>query len=218
MNLTKALTKKFKKHPVTFYRDETEELWVTADELGQALGYADPRRSVLKVFQRNRDILEPFQGVVNLSTPGGVQQVRVFNEIGANIIAMKSTTRKAKEFVVWAAFIIREYRRGNLVDRRKQDKLPSAAFITELRRTVGQGQAALIISRLLGTQLPPIHVVETRLRDMGLGWENICEGLGYDRFDIRKMRVDVNMGRFERKEELAAAVGLRVSDIWGIEG
>ncbi|WP_027363995.1 BRO family protein [Desulfotruncus alcoholivorax] len=86
---------------------------VTANVLAKALGYAH-ERSVRILFNRNKDSFKEMErqcdyshkgginmtppydtGVVNLTTPGGEQQVRFFTKRGALKICMKSNQLKA---------------------------------------------------------------------------------------------------------------------------
>ena len=116
MNI-KTSVKKFNDQEVTFI-DKDNQIWVTAEELGKALGYSnDHRRRVMHIYSRHKDILDLHKGVLNLSTPGGMQEVTVFDEVGANLIAMKSTTKRAKAFQIWLAHVAKEFRHGNLVSK-----------------------------------------------------------------------------------------------------
>lgn len=64
------------------------EAWVTASNLGQALGYKDSK-AVQRIFTRNQDeFSDTMSGVVNLTTPFGKQAVRVFSLLGAHLVAM----------------------------------------------------------------------------------------------------------------------------------
>ena len=73
------------------------EAYITASDLGRCLGFANPRKGVLQIFERNRKELSRCQGVLKLKTPSGIQDVTVFNEKGCNLIAMFARTDKAKE-------------------------------------------------------------------------------------------------------------------------
>ena len=95
------------------------DLWVKTDDIGGCLGYSDGSRSVMKIYNRNREELDPHTCVVKLTTQGrdGVEQrrtVRVFNEEGVMIITMLSRQPKAAEFRAWAVKVLKAYRRGEL--------------------------------------------------------------------------------------------------------
>ena len=108
--LSKAIVKSFGDHPVEFYKDEKGDVWLTTEQIGTALGYNEPRKSVINIYNRHKKLLNDFSGVTKLVTPGGLQDVTVFNEIAVNFIALKAQTPKGDKFALWAARIIRDYR------------------------------------------------------------------------------------------------------------
>jgi len=77
--------------------------YIPAEDLGKILGFSEPRKSVLNIFARYREELEPHSGVINLVTPGGTQEARVFTEIGAYLVAMFARTPRAREVRLWLA-------------------------------------------------------------------------------------------------------------------
>lgn len=81
-------------------------IWLTANQIGDALQYADDK-AVQRIYSRNADeFSEQMTGVVNLTTPGGNQQTRVFSLRGAHLIAMFARTSVAKEFRRWLLDIL----------------------------------------------------------------------------------------------------------------
>lgn len=121
-----AFTREFKGLPISVIPHD-EDLWVTAEAIGTALEYPDPRKSVQKVFERNRDELLPHSCVVKLTTQGqdGPPQgraTRVFNEEGVMIITMLSRQQKAKEFRRWAVGVLKAFRRGGLAVTELRDR------------------------------------------------------------------------------------------------
>ncbi len=79
-----------------------------AQTLGEKIGFKNPRKSMAKLWERNQDELEPFQGVVKMATPGGMQEVRVFDEQGCYIVAMLAKTEQAKEFRKSLALLLKK--------------------------------------------------------------------------------------------------------------
>ena len=77
------------------YQDKGKEFWGTREQIGQMLGYSEPRDAIAKIHQRNRERLDRFSGVVNLSTPGGEQKVTVYNFKGLLEICRYSSQPKA---------------------------------------------------------------------------------------------------------------------------
>jgi hypothetical protein len=209
---TKKLVKYFGKKEVTII-EKDNQLWMTAEEIGKALGYSEPRIAVLKIFKRHRDILESFSGVTNLVTPGGKQDVTIFNESGCYIIAMKSNTRLAKDFVVWAAKIISAYRQGLLVKKETKPKLPSATFLREIRESTGETFAGIYLRDTIGIPLPPNVIVQNCIRTIGLADGYVAKMFEYD--SAARMYLEINTGKFAKKDALAAMLGLTVNQIWG---
>lgn len=159
MELIQAFEKEFNGLPTIFYRAESfptqpdafpthpdvfhiqdDLLWATGDEIGRALGFATPRESINKLWQRNRDFLEPFTTLMEAIVEDGSLEVkltpspddfdeistgkkrpirrrceiRFFNETGAHIIAVKANTPRAKEYILWLGKLASDYRKGLL--------------------------------------------------------------------------------------------------------
>jgi hypothetical protein len=203
-----AIVKQFNDQPVEFLTDE-KELFITAESLGTALGYKDPRVQVTRLFNRHRDLLEDFTAVVKLTTPGGVQEIRIFNETACNIIAMKANTPKAKEFIKWAAKIITDYRHGKL-----QKTLPSASLIKEMSKLLHPISLRIFLRDTMNVPLTPKEVLLYYLTLARVNIDTLVKSWGYK--NQAYFFIDVNAGTVKHKEELAAMVGLNVSDIWPV--
>lgn len=83
--------------------------WLTAEEVGRCLGYEpdNARKGILKIYERHGDeFLETDTGVVNLTTPGGSQAMRIFSETGCIKLGFFAATPRAKEFRSWAARVL----------------------------------------------------------------------------------------------------------------
>lgn len=84
--------------------ENRDMVWITAEDIGRCLNFTNPRKGVHKVYERRKDEIEPFSGVVKLTTPeGGIQETRVYTEQGAYLIAMFARTDRAKEVRRWLA-------------------------------------------------------------------------------------------------------------------
>jgi prophage antirepressor-like protein len=78
---------------------EDGRYWMTAKEIGKALGYNDPANSMNRLYSRHKDELEPYRSKVKLTDPLGIpQETSIFNTDGMWIIAMFANTPKAKKF------------------------------------------------------------------------------------------------------------------------
>lgn len=81
-----------------FYGDG-KDFWMTRDQIGAALEYSNPRDAIAKIHKRKKARLDKFSGVVRLSTPGGEQEVTVYNRKGIMEICRHSDQPKADAFM-----------------------------------------------------------------------------------------------------------------------
>lgn len=97
------------------YMEMAGQIWLTASEVGQALEYADDK-AIHRIFNRHADeFTSQMTGVVKVTTPGGMQDMRVFSLRGAHLIGMFARTPKAKEFRRWVLDVLdREVANGSV--------------------------------------------------------------------------------------------------------
>lgn len=103
-------------HNTTFsYMEMAGQTWLTAAEVGEALGYSDDK-AIHRLYRKHADeFTVNMTGVVKVTTPGGLQDSRVFSLRGAHLIGMFSRTTVAKEFRRWVLDILdREVAQGNV--------------------------------------------------------------------------------------------------------
>ena len=86
--------------------NQQNQIWLSTLEIGEALGYSRPD-SVTKIYERHQDEFTPcMTALIDMSTAGGIQKVRVFSLRGTHLIAMFSHTKVAKEFRRWVLDIL----------------------------------------------------------------------------------------------------------------
>lgn len=69
--------------------------------------FVNAKRAVQRIYQKHADeFTECMTGMINLTTPGGQQQARVFSLRGAHLIAMFARTTVAKEFRRWVLDVL----------------------------------------------------------------------------------------------------------------
>jgi hypothetical protein len=101
-------------------------LWLTRDELARCLGYADVD-GVAKLAARHASEVGTLKGVVKLTTPGGAQEVVIYEERAVYLLACLARTEKGAAFRAWVTQTCHEIRTKDkiLVDReaweRQQD-------------------------------------------------------------------------------------------------
>ena len=85
--------------------DRDGEPWFTAAVAGAGLGYAEgnERKGVNYLYGQHRDeFSDADTGVVKTTSPGGMQQTRIFSLSGIVLLGFFSGTEKAKAFRKWA--------------------------------------------------------------------------------------------------------------------
>lgn len=94
-------------HNTTFsYMEVAGQIWLTATEVGEALGYSDDK-AIHRLYRKHADeFTVKMTGVVKVTTPGGLQDSRVFSLRGAHLMGMLSRTTVAKEFRRWVLDIL----------------------------------------------------------------------------------------------------------------
>ncbi len=114
--LVLATTEQFGNISTNIYKDENNDMFMTARQLGECLGFADPVRAVSKVTDRNNYLkTDEFSTVVKLTTlDGKSRNIRVFNEDGIYEITFLANTEKAKEFRTWVRRVIKSLRKGDI--------------------------------------------------------------------------------------------------------
>ena len=87
--------------------NQNNQTFLTANDLGSALEYANPLQAVLKIYDRNADeFTTEMTALVEMQTAGGIQKVRIFSLRGAHLIAMFARTKIAKEFRKWVLDVL----------------------------------------------------------------------------------------------------------------
>lgn len=87
------------------------QLWLTSNELGLALEYADDK-AIQRIYARHSDEFTPGMTTVVKLTTNGINnslreiEVRIYSIRGAHLIAMFARTPIAKEFRRWALDIL----------------------------------------------------------------------------------------------------------------
>ena len=123
-----------------FYENENKDILMTREQIGRALGYADPRKAIANIHDKHRDRLSSLSGTLELRTPGGIQEVVVYVARGVCEICRWSKQPKAHEFMdfVWSAVdTIRKEgayitpRADPTALRRKADELESMATLND---------------------------------------------------------------------------------------
>ena len=166
-----------------WYDPDNDSYFMTAEQLGSALGYATPRESVNKLASRHEYLREPeFSSEVKMTSEAGSRETRVFTEDGIYEVTMLAKTPRAREFRAKVRQVLKELRTGRLTIESMEnvpyfDKFEQARLLVQtatafknvlprktLREMSYQAVEILIGSRPSGDEdLPPGLVV----------WDNI---------------------------------------------
>lgn len=127
MNLTLAKKDHFGVVECGFWTDENQEVWMTREQIGVALGYSDPGRAISKIHERNKDRLDGFSVVVKLSTTDGkAYDTYLYNYRGLYEVCRLSRQPKADAFMDWAWDVIESIRKTGSYHAEVPKTLPDA--------------------------------------------------------------------------------------------
>ena len=114
-NLALATSQNFGTVQCDFWQDkenESQEFYMTREQIGRALEYPEPRKAIEKIHTRHANRLDKFSGVVKMGTPSGVQNSYLYNTKGVYEICRWSRQEKADEFMDWVWEVIDSLRTG----------------------------------------------------------------------------------------------------------
>ena len=148
-----TLSAEFNGTPITITERDGHK-WLTADQVGIALGYSEgeTRTSVNKLYSRHQDeFTELDTCVVKLTSQVQARDVRIFSATGCIKLGFFANTGRAKKFRAWASEVLAS-----------QAKAPRAdAELASLRTQVAQLQSAAL-------QANPKWAAVARYRALGL--------------------------------------------------
>ena len=160
---------------------DNNDLWLDAESIGISLDYAEPRKAVLKIYERNKKELDNFSVVVKMgSTDGKDYFKRVFNEEGIYLITMHANTPKASQFRIELAKFVKQKRLEALQDAKAQgyitaDKINARyrnlrltnSEIKRLHVLLNAGVPKRDIAKLLRISVDSIRRIEKDLAELG---------------------------------------------------
>lgn len=127
MNLSLAKKSNFGTVECGFWTDENNEIWMTREQIGSALGYSDPRVAVAKIHERNKERLDRFSVVTKLTTTDGkAYDTYLYNHKGLYEICRLSRQPLADAFMDWAWDVIESIRKTGSYNADIPKTLPEA--------------------------------------------------------------------------------------------
>lgn len=115
MNLTIIKQREFNSVVCDFWQNENGDVFMTREQIGQALEYSDPRLAITKIHSRHKERLDAFSVSTKLvSTDGKQYETYVYNEKGIYEIIRRSQQPKADAFYDFVYDLLKGIRKGEL--------------------------------------------------------------------------------------------------------
>lgn len=89
--------------------DHNNQRWLTSDQIGLALGYANEkaRTGITNLYNRHKDeFTEQDTCAIKLMVQGQQREVRIFSATGCHLLSFFSNTPRAKQFRAWAKNVL----------------------------------------------------------------------------------------------------------------
>lgn len=111
-NLQLIKSSKFGNAKCDIYSNE-KEMFMTAEQIGNCLGYQYARESINKLVSRNEYLKDKeFSCEVILTSEAGERKTRLFTEDGIYEVTMLAKTEKAKKFRAFIRKLLKSLRKG----------------------------------------------------------------------------------------------------------
>lgn len=157
-NLQLITTENFGSIPCNFYRNMSNDILLTREQIGSALEYTNPSKAIQQIHLRHKDRLEPLclriKEIRHPQSEGtGIEIETVYyTERGIMEICRWSTKRKANQFMDWCWDVIEKYRNNQgFTSQNNQNIELLTNAITALTQTITTMQQD--ISYIKATQL-----------------------------------------------------------------
>lgn len=163
MNIQLAVKEMFGQNEMNIYQNENNDVFMTREQIGQALDYSEPVIAISKLHKRNKKRLDQFSVVTKLvSTDGKSYETTIYNEKGIYEIIRHSKQPKADDFYDWVYDLLSKLRKGEYrvvqpqseYDKIKIQKMNAEARLMNARTR----QAKLILDMQKNKTLSPVAV------------------------------------------------------------
>lgn len=129
------------------------EVFMTGEQLGKALGYQYAREGINKMVSRNEYLRDKeFSAEVKMTSASGIQNTRIFTEDGIYEVTMLSKTETGKKFRKVVRGIIKSLRKGEnkIIKTSEYQKLTAEAKLNNSRARM----ASVLMKIANNTQIP----------------------------------------------------------------
>lgn len=159
-NLQLIKTENFGTIQCDFWRDENGDILMTREQIGRALGYAEPRKAIQKIHERNKDRLDKFSVVTKLTTTDGkAYETYLYTAKGVYEICRFSRQPKADIFMDWVWDVVESIRKHGayMTPEKIEEVLLNPDTIIQLATTLKEEQQKRIqAERQLEEQKPKV--------------------------------------------------------------
>ena len=109
-NLQLVGSKNFGNLALNFYSNkQRDEVWLTRKQIGEALGYSNPKDAIYRIHKRHKTRLDKYSAIDRLSSTDGKQyKTYLYNRKGIMEICRWSQKEKANKFIDWVWDVIDE--------------------------------------------------------------------------------------------------------------
>lgn len=144
MNLVLCKQEKFNGVNVDFYRDNSNNIFMTREQIGKALEYKNPNDSIRTIHRRNKERLDKFAVSTKLnSTDGKKYDTTVYNSNGICEICRYSKQPKANLIYNWlTANILLKEKSTNIAQAPTIDDYTSLVTVINNKIVVSSRQVA----------------------------------------------------------------------------
>ena len=162
MNLSLAVKEMFEGNEMNIYTNENNDVFMTREQIGQALEYKNPRIAMSNLHNRHKKRLDQFSSVIKLSTEAGKRETTIYTEQGIYEIIRRSEQPKADAFYDWVYDLLSKLRKGEyqvVQPQSEYDKIQIQKMNAESRlMNARTRQAKLILDMQKNNTLSPVAV------------------------------------------------------------
>lgn len=209
-NLKLITTQNFDDMPCDFYKNVNDEYLVTREQIGMALGYSNPSKSIRKIHFKHKDRLDKYSCLIKseirrqpqtggIDSNGAIQERIFYTRKGVMEICRWSRQPVADRFMDWCWEVI-----DNLIKAEQQkqahipDVSPQLSLLLSENKYIKNRLSR--IEGMITSLLPPTKHSQWK-KEMGDKIKNIATALGIDESGIKgiygniynKMRNDYGM-------------------------
>lgn len=159
----------FNGYPVEIV-DHNNQQWITAEQIGKALGLKHPRSGIIRIFNRHRDeIAKAGCSVVNLTTEAGMRETTIFSPRAARTIAFFCQTETAQRFREWVLDVLEQQSQLSIApDKLLQELLNARPLWRSIARYRVMGLTLSEIGKLLDYSDATIRSNLRRMEQCGI--------------------------------------------------